>query len=1311
MIYYTKMELKNLMKADLTKIFNKFINRPLRNNASINDIFKNFKGVKFETKDSLINRINLILKNNPTFTLDVDERAPVKNARQVLVAEVKALKPESWKYDFRKGNIEELRTLKNIFKKQNEERVMNEEIANLMNIEAEEGHSKVKVKFTVEEIKTAHHKIDSKVEMYTNMWLDLDDYLTESLNPRFKTLKRKIKEMKSVKLYERFTIEVMQKYTDPETGEKKEEFEIVYIALKTKVLLETDNIMNLLKAHNETARNKIEEHMFKGSGFVFNRVIKNEMNIFRYQPLRNGNYEELPSYLARKKCIINVKNNDQMCFKYAVLSAWNTPEKDPQRPSKYIDLMNLYNFDGLEFPLEVDKIHIFEKKNNCSINVFTCNEQGKDIQPIKIAKKVLEKHANLLVYKKHYMWIKDFSRLMGSTNSDQHKRFYCYHCLHGYTTEQLLKEHEALGCNDYEASKAILPKKDDAFIEFKNHHHKLKIPFVMYADFECFIKECDEYAGHGTRKVQKHEPSGYCLKVVSSYPDKIDEYPTEVYRGPDASKKFVERAVKIGNELWNKYLYRNEKMIISEQEEKEFQESNKCHICEKEIEDKKDKVRDHCHFTGKYRGSAHNLCNLNYNYKRMKIPVVFHNLKGYDSHLILNELGSVASQISCIAKNSEQYTSFNTTQLKFIDSLAFLQASLDKVSMSMVDEQFVETRKECKNEEEFRLLRKKGVYPYEYMNGFERFEETKLPEKECFYSKMEEQELSNSDYEHVKNIWRQFELKNLGELHDLYMKTDVNILTDVCESFRTFCMKTYKLDPFHYITLPSFGWDAMLKLTGVKLELFNEEQNDLYLLCEKGIRGGICYVPNKYANTQENPDEKMKKSIKYYDANNLYGYAMMQKLPVSGYKLNEDFLNLNEEEATTKIMNIDVEGEKGYTFVVDLEYPKELHDLHNDYPLAPESMIIEENILSDYQKKMMVKLGITKSKTPKLVPNLNDKERYIVHLKALKLYLSLGLKLKKIHQVLEFEQKAFLKPWIEINTMNRTKAKTDFEKDLFKLLNNSVFGKCMENVRDRVDVRLLGSAQDVNLSLQERYQKLINKPTFQSRTIFSDDLLAVQMKKTSVILNKPIAIGVAVLDISKYWMYNFHYNIIKPKFQDRVKLLMTDTDSLVYELKSEDINKEMKDIQYLFDYSDYPKDHPLYSVENKKKVGMFKDETNGIEITEFVGIRAKSYSFITEDPKKTCKKQKGIKKSFVKKSISHNDYRRCILADEEAEDTLKDLKQDAKFRTIRAFKHKIYTIEVSKTSLCNYDDKVWRSSSLTSLAHGHWRIKELEEQK
>ena len=392
----------------------------------------------------------------------------------------------------------------------------------------------------------------------------------------------------------------------------------------------------------------------------------------------------------------------------------------------------------------------------------------------------------------------------------------------------------------------------------------------------------------------------------------------------------------------------------------------------------------------------------------------------------------------------------------------------------------------------------------------------------------------------------------------------------------------------------------------------------MLLMFEEGTRGGICQATHRYvkANNKyiKNHDKDKEPSyLVYADANNLYGWSMCKKLPVSDFKYIDDISILTEDF----IKKYDEDNVKGYIFVVDFEYPRNLHKLHSGLPFLPERM----------------KVG----NCTKLVCNLQDKENYPVHILALKQALNHGLKLTKVHRVIEFRQEAWLKPYIDMNTELRKHAKNDFEKDFFKLMNNSVFGKTMENVKNHRDIKLV--------TTDKRRSILASEPNYHSTKHISKNLLIMEMKKVEVKMNKPIYLGQAILDISKILMYEFWYDYIKPKYGDKARLCYMDTDSFVMDIKTDDFYKDISnEVDKWFDTSNYDKNEnrPLEIGKNKKIIGKFKDELGGKIMTEFCELRAKAYAYKLDDDTE-MKKVKGMKKGIVKREITFKHFCRCFV--------------------------------------------------------------------
>ena len=407
------------------------------------------------------------------------------------------------------------------------------------------------------------------------------------------------------------------------------------------------------------------------------------------------------------------------------------------------------------------------------------------------------------------------------------------------------------------------------------------------------------------RGVNNHVPSGWC--VYSSFAYGKVENPLKLYRGEDCIKKFCDHVIGEAHRLYHAF---PEKPIepLTKKQWKKYKKASRFHICFKSFTEDNPKVRDHCHYSGLYRGAAHSLCNLRYRIPSY-IPVVYHNLSGYGTHLFIRELAASVpggAKMGVIAKNKEDYITFSIKvavykhvdengvekdeeiKLRFIDSFKFMSSSLDSLTVNLVGGGLKLFGFEEYTPAQYDLLVKKGIYPYEYTSEWEKFKETKLPLKEAFYSKVNMVGVKDEDYEHARKVWREFGIKNLREYHDLYLKTDVILLANVFEAFRDVCLKNCDLDPAHSYTAPGLAWKACLMKTRIRLELLLDL--DMLLMFERAIRGGITQsahrwakANNPYMGSKFNPNEKTN-YLQYLDANNLYGWAMSQPLPTRKFQ-------------------------------------------------------------------------------------------------------------------------------------------------------------------------------------------------------------------------------------------------------------------------------------------------------------------------------------------------------------------------------------------------------------------------------------------
>ena len=510
----------------------------------------------------------------------------------------------------------------------------------------------------------------------------------------------------------------------------------------------------------------------------------------------------------------------------------------------------------------------------------------------------------------HYLAVKRLSALFRGITGNNNGDFYCLNCFQSYTTKNILKKHKKV-CENHDFCYVEMPEEYNKILKYNEGEKSMKSPFIFYADLECLLEKMNTCHNNpkklSTTKINKHTPSGYSLFTHCSSDrtkNKVD-----YYRGKNCMKKFCldlrEHATKIIN-------YEKKEMIpLTKIEEKKRNKQEVCYICKKgsstdDSNKKYHKVRDHCHYTGKYRGAAHNICTLRY-----KIPketlVVFHNGSTYDYHFIIKDLAEeFEGEFECLGKNTEKYTTFSvlikkeitkkdkngndkTTEMsykiKFIDSYRFMSTSLSNL-VSNLSEGFHEF---CKGDlNKFILLLKKGIYPYEYMGSWQRFDETSLPDKEGFYSNLNMEDITDVDFKHGKTLFEYLINKNLGDYHDLYVQSDT-LLSFYCifENFRNMCIEVYELDPAHFFSAPGLAWQACLKKTDEKLELLTNV--DMLLMVEKGIRGEICHAIYRYAKANNKYMKNYNKDkeelfLQYLDDNNLYGWAMSQKLLVSGFK-------------------------------------------------------------------------------------------------------------------------------------------------------------------------------------------------------------------------------------------------------------------------------------------------------------------------------------------------------------------------------------------------------------------------------------------
>ena len=566
------------------------------------------------------------------------------------------------------------------------------------------------------------------------------------------------------------------------TADGKTKVQTPYFSSKPYTILSQHDIENAIEEGHQAIDAQLDKWTKEGSGWVVNRVTCLYVNIAKYTPLKGSSYIELPKYLKDKKAIINVKNEDNKCLKWALLSALHPVGSNPHRVSKYKQYENELNFAGVGFPVTLKDIPKVEKQNNLTINVFGYSDEA-GVHPLYLTKDLTRDSINLLLLTEvkdgkvfsHYCWIKDFDKLCHDQTKHEHRLHYCLRCISPHSSERTLKEH-LLYCKGVDAAPchAVFPQASEdglpPTIQFKNIQHLMKAPYVIYADTESIIKPTDNPGPNtdaNTVQTSEHVPCSFAYTVVRSDGKVVSE---QLYRGEDAIDVFFENLE--GDLEWIRDDLKNIKEInMTSKDWDHHKAADTCWICGGDFKPYSNgdsealwKVRDHDHLTGKYRGAAHSKCNLSLRIDpcRTPIPVFFHNLKNYDSHHLILAIGRTEEKkaavtdengkpimykdkpvtvtdgsISAIVQNMEKLISFSWGQFRFVDSFAFLSSSLDRLVQNTPKKNLRitggvyfclgrGTLRQLMNKK-FDLVTRKGVYPYEYMDSFDRFEEKELP--------------------------------------------------------------------------------------------------------------------------------------------------------------------------------------------------------------------------------------------------------------------------------------------------------------------------------------------------------------------------------------------------------------------------------------------------------------------------------------------------------------------------------------------------------------------------------------------------------
>ena len=558
-----------------------------------------------------------------------------------------------------------------------------------------------------------------------------------------------------------------------------------------------------------------------------------------------------------------------------------------------------------------------------------------------------------------------------------------------------------------------------------------------------------KFCQHKTRVLREQPAFCYAYLLLDREGKVLEK---RSYTGLDAAEDFIAAVTLMAKEyLGDLSPGRTMEKLSQEERDLLLFENTDCWICDKYM-DEGDRVLDHDHISGKVLGVAHHHCNLN----RKEVPqltCVSHNFTGYDSHFLVKAINSCSGvySVSGIPQTTQKFKTLTVNgNIKFLDSLQFMNGSLSKLAETLAsqDHAWPILKQMVPDESQRRLLDGKAPFPYSFCTSIQALYDRKtLPDKQFFDNDLTGEACSDEDYAKAQTIWNAFNCENMQKFCQVYVYSDVILLAEVFANFKEEIYKAFELDVCQYLSTPHISMDAMLKMTGVKLELLDDPE--MIDLVSKSIRGGVSYAGLRYAKTRKR--QRVGEGVRltevdtgayhgddgtclaYFDKNNLYGEAMMRPLPVGKYRWLTD-----EELAEFSLDSVTGEdGGKGYILDVTLSYPKELHLKHNAFPLAPHTLQVEAEHLSEYQKECLQHLKTaniaTAARATKLTGSFLTHTRYVVHGQNLKFYVEQGLILEEIHSAISFTQEAFVKPFIETCTRMRKEAKTRTAQEMYKL--------------------------------------------------------------------------------------------------------------------------------------------------------------------------------------------------------------------------------------------------------------------------------------
>jgi hypothetical protein len=1117
----------------------------------------------------------------------------------------------------------------------------------------------------------------------------------------------------------------------------------------------------------------------EGSNWSIFSVTNGYLKIIKYSPLIGCGascHSSLPAYLRSKaKSLLNIVQDDGFassieckCLLQSIIAKRNIHSYPGPTAfsASFQESIKSINVSGIKnFPIPLNDFEKLENNNGFGLNVFVYEDlevknenpdAKKTLLPLRISnvycngddcagddekcKKVIDllliqndytsavseictkcktdfcihkdKHEN------HYVVIRSLRMHLYSRKS--YVKHVCRKCFAIYPNfENYLEHAKVCYSSDRIAQILEMPKGDKKFLFFKNHHREIPVPYVIFFDFECFLKEIQIKSGSATRRTHTHVPAAYCFVIVDSNNRMVIKPVVHYDSNPKSLvHHFIDNLLRYHKQLRKEFKKNQSPLIITPEMDRLKMEAHTCSLCGKLFGVNEMKVFNHRHYifdpTDKsyLQGISCVKCNLAYK-PTYKTIVIAHNLQKYDGHLLipyLKKYREMGMRVELLAKSSEKFLSLTIGPLEFRDSMNFISGSLDSCSSILKDADYMFTREVFPDH--FDLVRYKIPFPYTAFSDDEtaRSLPALLP-KERFYSEIKREHITDEQYEKLRTTCHTFRLVTLLDLCLHYIVIDTLLLAEVGTNLRKIFSSLFSLDYLHYITLTSLSWDYLLKNTGARIELLGDI--DQFNFVASGLNGGLSSIntgrvfssKNKDIGNLEAGDERAS-SLFLTDVNSLYPNTFLRnKIYIDSPRF------LTKEEIKSFDLFSQVNRESDYAYIIQcdviIEKSHYMHSLLRRFPILPRNRVVTYEDLSPHTKLQLEEHHIHFSKQSRLIADLENKYQYVLQGELLKFCVQeFGIRFENVTKILKFRASNWINSHIE--KLLRFRLEHSGNKLLDKAIKaaaNCLFGKsCQKKTKER-DFRIVTN--------EKTFQRLSNSAYFKNYKIVNDETVTVELAKRKVILNTPNIIAQQILDLSRLHMYKLLYSEIlpsllgpekqlwnSPKQPITLDVVYTDTDSLLLYLtypSSYSHYECLRSFMHVIDTTAFSTDHFLYRPRQPvERFGLLKVENYPHKLLRVVLCKSKLYCLIYEGEKLESK-CKGATASTAK-----------LLTEKHYLDAVdRNYMYKANQATINSYNSNLYTIITNKQIINSIDYKNYYFNERECTSYGDILIGEV----